>query len=427
MIYNETIYNTGWNTKKLNQLGTFSRGKSTHRPRDDKRLFEDGKYPFIQTGEVKSSNLFISNHKLNYNEFGLLQSKMWKKGTLCITIAANIAETGILSYPMCFPDSIVGFNAYDEEISEIFMYYIFQYIKSSIQRSASGSIQDNINIDYLQELYFKVPDRKAQIEIEKILSNIDLKINNNIQINNNLEELMRTLYQRWFIEFNFPNEDGKPYKSSDGKMVYSEEIKQEIPNNWCVETLYNNRLTSFVENGVEYFESKEYLATGDVDGTDIVSSSIIDFETRESRANMQPQENTVWFAKMKNSIKHLYFGDYSKEMIDKYILSTGFCGLKCEGDYFEYINSFINSDYFEIHKDVLAHGATQEAVNNTDLKGIKLIIPSIDILKKYHDEAYSAFEKIYYNKLENQKLTSLRNFLLPMLMNGQINVDDIKN
>ena len=238
---------------------------------------------------------------------------------------------------------------------------------------------------------------------------------------------MRTLYQRWFIEFNFPNEDGKPYKSSDGKMVYSEEIKQEIPNNWCVETLYNNRLTSFVENGVEYFESKEYLATGDVDGTDIVSSSIIDFETRESRANMQPQENTVWFAKMKNSIKHLYFGDYSKEMIDKYILSTGFCGLKCEGDYFEYINSFINSDYFEIHKDVLAHGATQEAVNNTDLKGIKLIIPSIDILKKYHDEAYSAFEKIYYNKLENQKLTSLRNFLLPMLMNGQINVDDIKN
>ena len=186
MIYNETIYNTGWNTKKLNQLGTFSRGKSTHRPRDDKRLFEDGKYPFIQTGEVKSSNLFISNHKLNYNDFGLLQSKMWKKGTLCITIAANIAETGILSYPMCFPDSIVGFNAYDEEISEIFMYYIFLYIKSSIQRSASGSIQDNINIDYLQELYFKVPDRKAQIEIEKILSNIDLKINNNIQINNNL-------------------------------------------------------------------------------------------------------------------------------------------------------------------------------------------------------------------------------------------------
>ena len=96
MIYNETIYNTGWNTKKLNQLGTFSRGKSTHRPRDDKRLFEDGKYPFIQTGEVKSSNLFISNHKLNYNDFGLLQSKMWKKGTLCITIAANIIITMIV-------------------------------------------------------------------------------------------------------------------------------------------------------------------------------------------------------------------------------------------------------------------------------------------------------------------------------------------
>ena len=91
MIYNETRYNSHWNTKKLSELGTFARGKSKHRPRDDERLYEGGGYPLIQTGEVKAANLYITSHEQEYGEFGLAQSKLWDAGTLCITIAANIA------------------------------------------------------------------------------------------------------------------------------------------------------------------------------------------------------------------------------------------------------------------------------------------------------------------------------------------------
>ncbi|WP_237397592.1 restriction endonuclease subunit S [Streptococcus danieliae] len=138
-----------WRETTLTDLGIFGRGKSKHRPRNDIRLFEGGKYPLVQTGDVKSANLYITKNEAFYNEFGLEQSKLWPAGTLCITIAANIAETGILSYPMCFPDSIVGFNADPEKSSEIFVYYLFEYIKREVQKSASGSIQDNINIDYL--------------------------------------------------------------------------------------------------------------------------------------------------------------------------------------------------------------------------------------------------------------------------------------
>ena len=158
MIFNETKYNSSWNTKKLIELGEFSRGKSKHRPRNDKILFENGKYPLIQTGDIKSSNLYVKKHSSEYNDLGLEQSKLWDKGTLCITIAANIAESGILAYPMCFPDSIVGFTANKDECSELFMYYVFEYIKNSIKSSASGSIQDNININYLSNLEFKIPD-----------------------------------------------------------------------------------------------------------------------------------------------------------------------------------------------------------------------------------------------------------------------------
>ena len=122
MIYNESKYNAHWDTKKLNQLGTFSRGKSKHRPRNDPRLYENGRYPLIQTGDIKAANLFITTHSQEYGDFGLQQSKLWNTGTLCITIAANIAETGILAYPMCFPDSVVGFNAYADISSEFFMH-----------------------------------------------------------------------------------------------------------------------------------------------------------------------------------------------------------------------------------------------------------------------------------------------------------------
>ena len=186
MIYNESKYNRQWETKKLSELGVFARGKSKHRPRNDERLFEGGGYPLVQTGEIKVANLYIRHHEQEYGDFGLKQSKLWNTGTLCITIAANIAETAILAYPMCFPDSIVGFYKKKKKSSEKFMYYIFEYIKKSIQNAATGSIQDNINIDYLTSLDFKVPSKKYQDEMVMLLSAIDEKILLNSEINDNL-------------------------------------------------------------------------------------------------------------------------------------------------------------------------------------------------------------------------------------------------
>lgn len=234
MILNESKYNKHWNVKELNQLGTFNRGKSKHRPRNDKALFINGKYPIIQTGEIKEANLFIRKHKNVYNDFGLKQSKLWKENTLCITIAANIAETALLGYPMCFPDSVVGFNAYPQESSEIFMHYVFTFIRKSIQNAASGSIQDNINIEYLTGLKFRIPEKPTQQKIASVLSSLDAKIELNNRINTELEAMAKTLYDYWFVQFDFPNAEGKPYKSSGGAMVWSEELKREIPEGWEV-------------------------------------------------------------------------------------------------------------------------------------------------------------------------------------------------
>lgn len=234
MVYNESKYNKNWKTMKLSDLGEFARGKSTHRPRNDKNLFEGGGYPLVQTGEIKEANLYITHHTQEYGEFGLQQSKLWDAETLCITIAANIAETALLAYPMCFPDSVVGFKAYKEVSSEKFMYYVFDFIRNSIQNAASGSTQDNINIDYLTSLDFKVPDKIAQDKMVELLSAIDEKILMNSKINDNLEQQAKLIYDYWFTQFDFPDENGKPYCSSGGKMVWNEQLKRNIPENWNV-------------------------------------------------------------------------------------------------------------------------------------------------------------------------------------------------
>lgn len=118
-----------WDFKTLDELGIIARGKSKHRPRNDKKLF-GGAYPFIQTADVKKANLYISEYSETYNEVGLAQSKLWNPGTLCITIAANIADTGILSISACFPDSIMGFIAYDGISDVRFIKYSFDILQN---------------------------------------------------------------------------------------------------------------------------------------------------------------------------------------------------------------------------------------------------------------------------------------------------------
>lgn len=232
------------------------------------------------------------------------------------------------------------------------------------------------------------------------------------------------MYDYWFTQFDFPDESGKPYKSSGGLMVHSEKAPYAIPAGWRIENIYHNSLTSVIKPGVRPFGSKTYLATAEVNGTTISTGTTVEYATRESRANMQPTENSVWFAKMKNSVKHLYLNGQMRQLIENSILSTGFCGLQCAEIGFEYIASFIEHSYFETIKDTLAHGATQEAVNNDDLAGIALVVPSERILAEYHELTKGIYSQISHNICENQELIRLRDWLLPMLMNGQATISD---
>ena len=236
--------------------------------------------------------------------------------------------------------------------------------------------------------------------------------------------MAKTIYDYWFTQFDFPDENGKPYRSSGGQMVWNEQIKRKIPAGWTVASIVDNHLSSVIKPGVDRFSEKEYLATADVNGTNISKGSTIEYETRESRANMQPAVNSVWFAKMKNSVKHLFLNSEMQYIIDSTILSTGFCGIQCSDISFEYISSFVSNDFFETAKDILAHGATQEAVNNEDMLSIKIVIPDTITLQNYHEACKSIYAQMSKNICENRELVAIRDWLLPMLMNGQATVSD---
>lgn len=130
----------------LPELGEFGRGVSKHRPRNDPKLL-GGEYPLIQTGEVANSELYITNYENTYSELGLKQSKMWKSGTLCITIAANIAKTAILTFDACFPDSVVGFKA-NNKTNNIFIHYWFSFFQAILEAQAPESAQKISTLKY---------------------------------------------------------------------------------------------------------------------------------------------------------------------------------------------------------------------------------------------------------------------------------------
>lgn len=186
----------GWEKVKFSEVGKLDRGKSKHRPRNAPELL-GGKYPLIQTGDVANSGGYITKYKHTYSDFGLAQSKLWKSGILCITIAANIAKTGILTFDACFPDSVVGFIPNEKTNNEYTQYWM-SFLQKIIEDAAPESAQKNINLEILRDLDFPLPpvslqnqfaERVAIIEKQKAIAQASLEKS---------EELFNSLLQKAF-------------------------------------------------------------------------------------------------------------------------------------------------------------------------------------------------------------------------------------
>ncbi|EPT2391212.1 TPA: restriction endonuclease subunit S [Enterobacter hormaechei subsp. xiangfangensis] len=168
-----SVFSSGhgkWQLRKLNDVAEVARGKSKHRPRNDKSLF-DGEYPFIQTGDVRNAQKYITSFSTTYNEKGLLQSKLWPKDTICLTIAANIGDVAILGMDACFPDSVVGISS--SELETDYLYYFLTTLQQQLDSKANAAAQKNINLKILSEIEIPVPTLKEQRDIVSKINAVD--------------------------------------------------------------------------------------------------------------------------------------------------------------------------------------------------------------------------------------------------------------
>jgi type I restriction enzyme S subunit len=161
-----TQHGEGWVEKTLKEVASdFGRGKSKHRPRGDAKLL-GGKYPLIQTGDISNADHWIVNYSQTYNEVGLAQSKLWPKGTVCIAIVgANVAETAILDFDACFPDSVIGIVVNKQVADNEYVEYLLQSFKAVLKEKGKGTARDNINIGTFENQTFPIPKLATQKEI----------------------------------------------------------------------------------------------------------------------------------------------------------------------------------------------------------------------------------------------------------------------
>jgi type I restriction enzyme S subunit len=195
----------GWGWCRLGEAGLFGRGKSKHRPRNDASLFINGTIPFIQTGEVSQSKynrFLIEKSERFYNEKGLAQSNIWPTGTLCITIAANIAETGFLTIDACFPDSVVGFTSLSGNFTPWFVRHYLSSIQEQIIKFAPATAQKNINLEIIGALLFPMPplaEQQAIVErVDKLMTMIDALEKQVTERKDKSERLMQSVLREAF-------------------------------------------------------------------------------------------------------------------------------------------------------------------------------------------------------------------------------------
>ena len=397
-----------WEIKRINELGGISRGRSRHRPRDDKSLY-GGKYPFVQTGDVKATEFYLRNYSQTYNEKGLSQSKLWKKGTLCITIAANIAETAILSMDACFPDSIVGFVPF-EGISDVrFVKYSFDMLKKEMQLASLGATQDNFSVDKMLKFKFIVPNFSTQKRIADIISAYDDMIENNNCRIELLEKSAKELYKEWFVRFRFPN-----YKKS--KFVNG------LPEGWEVKQLKDyGRIetgkTPPTSNAENYSTDIMFIKTPDMHG----NTFVIQTEERLSVKGHKTQPKKLL---PENSIMVSCIGTGGVVAINAEKAHTN-----------QQINSIIVDDikylewlYFTCQylKETIelfgATGATMTNLSKGKFEKLKVVNPSRDLIYQFNDKTKSIFIEIKNLMKQNQNLKKQRDLLLPRLMSGKLEV-----
>ena len=400
-----------WEQKSLDEIGFIGRGKSRHRPRNAEHLY-GGEYPFIQTGDIKAANFRITAFSQTYNEAGLLQSKLWREGTLCITIAANIADTAILGMDACFPDSVIGFVP-DENKSDVrFVKYFFDVFQARMKSISTGAAQDNLSLEKLLTFKIHTPTLPTQQRIASILSAYDDLIENNLRRIKLLEEKAQLYYKELIQETSFT------------KTKREECIKDclafYIGGGWGEEE-YKETFTepAYVIRGTDIPETRG----GSISGIPIRYHKLSNLASRKLQVGDIVFE--ISNGQINNIGRTVLISERLLGRFDSPIMCASFAKMirvneNVSPEYFYlFLNESQENKLLYQYKSNSANGINNFAFE-TFIDEVKIILPEKNDLQSFTERIRSIFTLINTLGEHTSKLREARNILLPRLMNGEI-------
>jgi type I restriction enzyme, S subunit len=395
-----------WTPRRLDQLGYLSRGRSRHRPRDAAHLY-DGPYPFIQTGDVKHAGLYITDYEQTYSEAGLEQSRLWPAGTLCITIAANIADTAILGIDACFPDSVMGFIPDENKADARFVKYLFDAtIQRRVQQFTQGAAQDNLSQEKLLSIEFTVPGVGEQVRIADILSAYDDMIENNRRRMALLEEAARQLYREWFVRLRFPGHEHT-------------HVTNGVPEGW--ERKPVEQLTIFLNRGIA--PRYDHDAEGLVINQKCVRGGRLDLSlARHQSREFKPDRHVQHGDVLVNST-----GEGTLGRVAQVLAPIENCTVDTHVTIVRPAPS-IGVHYFgqalmewEPRFSTMGRGATnQTELSRGQIGDVQILVPPRSLVHQFEDVAAPSFRQVWVLMEQDEKLRAARDLLLPRLMSGQV-------
>jgi type I restriction enzyme S subunit len=373
--------------------------------------------------EISKNTKCVSDKELASNYIPL------DKNTLLLSINGTLGnmafyrnEKVILGKSSAYLNFKTGINK--------FYYYYFQLpsVQQYFFNVATGSTIKNLSLKSIQDFFVPVPEYHEWNSIASILSSLDAKIELNNRINTELEAMAKALYDYWFVQFDFPDDRGLPYRSSGGRMVWNEELKREVPEGWEVSTFgsycpstsgYAFKSSWWVEEGISVAKIKDIKDDYTID---LFNMSKVDIKNKNIDSKFKAEAGDVLIAMTGATV-----GKYAIVPITDFPIfvnqRVGFFSLGEKPILkLPFLVNSMNQSYFRNAIYTLANGAAQPNISNEQINNIPLLMPEERKIKTYNSITSSFYEKILINQSQNRQLSSLRDWLLPMLMNGQVRV-----
>lgn len=383
--------------------------------------WKNGTIGWLSVTDFNNDLRYVYSTEKKITEEGLKNSntKLLNQGDIIISARGTVGALAQIGTPMCFNQSCFGLRGKKGIVENDYLFYALRNYVHNIKKRSQGSVFDTINLNSFDLMEIEIPNEiPTQQKISSVLSSLDSKIELNNRINAELEAMAKTLYDYWFVQFDFPDANGRPYKSTGGKMVWSEELKREIPEGWEVQPLFKEM---DVQYGFPFSTSKftdEITDKPVIRIRDILENTISTYTTEEVDDKYMLLKNDLLIGMDGNF--HLNFWDKDGAYLNQR-------SVRIRGRKESEISNL--QAYFELKPHIKAREnnvsrTTVGHLSDKDLKRLILISPKKSDKFKPKELFDSMLTEITSNRLQNQKLTELRDWLLPMLMNGQVRVEE---